>query len=216
MSQQNNRIPVDMTVEDVKAYLSQTEYNAARAKITEAEDTLEEVKTIITKTLILNNDGILLTGAIEYAAFRVETLSLIFELASRQFRKSAKDGEGAYDDFLRNLGVEVGFTFARDMLNRLEENKLFTRLNTVSDFIRLWMLYENDTGAGYTTLRGSDDEKFVIQINGNPLRKNESIPHRHCGFYKYYIRSLLNELMGSRARILSKKLDIPFSGSVSV
>lgn len=197
-----------MTVEQVKEYLSRSEYQAAKQKITKAERTLDEVKEILTKSLYLKEEGILQTGAIEYAAFRVDTLSLIFDLAAKQFRKTPKDGSRAYEAFLRNLGAEVGFTFARDLLHRLEQNDLFLRLEKITDFIELWMSYENDTGAGLTSLKANDHEKYVIQIKNNPLRKMESKPHDHCGFYRYYIRGLLNELIGSRSRILKKKVDL--------
>jgi hypothetical protein len=53
----------------------------------------------LSDTLFLHN-GKLTGGAIDYAAFRIETLSLFFELASRNFNKYENAGSKAYDDFL--------------------------------------------------------------------------------------------------------------------
>ncbi|MEJ1384770.1 MAG: hypothetical protein RPV21_10400, partial [Candidatus Sedimenticola sp. (ex Thyasira tokunagai)] len=199
-----NKTPA-LTIGEIKSLLSEDGFQEAKTKITNAEQTLEEVKALLTSTLFLH-DGKLTTGTIDYAAFRIQTLSLIFELASQNFNRASSSGEQAYKRFLKELGDEVGFTFARDIINRLVERDIILQVNDTKQLIELWMSYENETGAGVTTLKNCDDGKFVIQLDNNPLRRTERTPHKHCGFYQSYIRGFLNELMASRSRLLQRKI----------
>lgn len=147
------------------------------------------------------------TGTINYAAFRIETLSLIFEVASRNFRRTAESGSNAYDEFLADLGEEVGFTFARDLISRVKSRDLFLEVQDIRKLIQLWALFENETGAGETKLKSCSHEKIVIHLRNNPLRRVESSPHAHCGFYRNYIRSFLNELHTLRARLIQQEIE---------
>ncbi len=194
-----------LSTKTIKSILGESQYQDAKTKIDKAETTLEEVKQIFSSALFLQ-EGSLLYGTIEYAAFRIETLSLIFDLAAKHFNKSSGSGAQAYKGFLRDLGAEVGFTYARDIVGRIEDHGLFPRVNEIGELIELWIAFENDTGAGVTSLKSITKKQCVIQIDNNPLRKIESEPHSHCDFYRYYIRSLLNEMMSSRARILQSIL----------
>jgi len=95
----NNKRSRRLSVTDIKQILSEEEFAEAKNKIERATQTLEDVKTVFSGILFLHN-GRLSTGTIDYAAFRIETLSLIYEVASRNFRRSAKSGSKAYDEFL--------------------------------------------------------------------------------------------------------------------
>ncbi len=194
-----------LSVTEVKEILSEEEFAEAKGKIERATQTLEEVKTILSSALFLHN-GRLSTGTIDYAAFRIQTLSLIYEVASRNFRRSAKSGPKAYDEFLVDLGDEVGFTFARDLMNKLKGRDLFLEVHDIKKLIELWALFENETGAGETKLKTCTREKIVIQLRNNPLRRIESSHHAHCGFYRNYIRSFLNELLTLRARLIQQEI----------
>ncbi|TET45487.1 hypothetical protein E3J59_03720 [Candidatus Aerophobetes bacterium] len=190
---------------DVKRILSEDEFVEEKDKIERAKQSLEEIRSALSSALFLHN-GKLSTGTIDYAAFRIETISLIFEVASRNFRRSAKSGPKAYDDFLADLGEEVGFTFARNLISRVKSRNLFLEVQDVKKLIQLWTLFENETGAGETKLKSYSDEKIVIQLRNNPLRWIESARHTHCGFYRNYIRSFLNELHTLRARLLEQEI----------
>jgi flagellar motility protein MotE (MotC chaperone) len=194
-----------LTPATAKALLAEGEYGDAKAKIENAMHTLDDIKNVLSGALFLRN-GKLSTGTIEYAAFRVETLSLIFDLARQSFMKYAQGGITAYDAFLHDLGEEVGVTFARDLLSRLLSGDLFLPLQDMTDLLGLWALFENDTGAGETTIIACSDQKIVIELRNNPLRRAETERHAHCGFYSYYIRALLNQLYASRVRILEENI----------
>lgn len=202
----NNKKSRRLSVSEVKQILSEEEFAEAKHKIENATRTLEDVKSVLSSALFLRN-GKLSTGTIDYAAFRIETLSLIFEIASQNFRKSAKSGPKAYDEFLLDLGEEVGFTFAKGVVSRVKSHDLFLEVQNIKKLLQLWALFENDTGAGETILKSCSREKIVIQLKNNPLRRVESSPHAHCGFYRNYIRSFLNELHTVRARLLQQEVE---------
>lgn len=202
----NNKQPHRLSVSEVKQILSEEEFAQAKHKIEIATRTLEDVKSVLSSALFLHN-GKLSTGTIDYAAFRIETLSLIFEIASKNFRISAKSGPEAYKEFLSDLGEEVGFSFARGLLSRLKSRDLFLEVQKIKKLLQLWTLFENETGAGETTLTSCSREKIVIHLRNNPLRRVESSPHAHCGFYSNYIRSLVNELHTVRARLIQQEIE---------
>lgn len=195
-----------LTIGEIKSLLSEGEFQEAKTKITNAEKTLEEVKQLLSSSMFLR-DGKLTSGTIDYAAFRIQTLSLIFELAAQNFNKAGGAGEQAYTNFLKELGDEVGFTFGRDIINRLSEKDLMIQVSDLEQIIELWVSYENETGAGITKLKKCDDNKIVVQLENNPLRRVESTPHKHCGFYINYIHSFLNEIITSKSRILEAMIE---------
>ncbi|MBU4233352.1 MAG: hypothetical protein L6277_05185 [Desulfobacterales bacterium] len=203
--QKNIKVRVDLSPFEIKQLLSEEEHHKAKQKIESATKSLDELKSVITSSLFLNNSK-LRTGNIDYTAFRIETLSLIFEVSLKTFSKSAKSGPKAYDDFLKDLGDEVGLTFARDLVNNLQLKNLFLASQKPKDFIELWTIYENETGAGITKLKKCTDDEICIQLKDNPLRRLESSSHAHCGFYKSYIQSLLNEFYHLRARIIEETM----------
>ena len=195
-----------MSVKDVRRILSDTEAQVAKEKIERAENTLEEVKEFLSGVLFLHN-GKLTAGTIDYAAFRVETLSLIFEIAMQTFRANCPDPDRAYSDFLTDLGDEVGLTFARDLVTRLINHDLFLHVHDMRSLLDLWASFENDTGAGETRITNYGPEHITIQLRNNPLRRAESFGHSHCGFYRSYLGSLLNEMFRIRARFLQTRVE---------
>jgi hypothetical protein len=200
-----------LSVEAIRQKLSEDDFQVAKGKIDRAEQTLEDLKGMLSCVLSLHN-GKLSTGSIEYAAFRVETLSLIFEVAMRTFNThTASQGE-AYTHFLTELGDEVGLTFARDLIQRLKRKGIFLAIQEMKGLLELWASFENDTGAGETKIKQFDDVSgsVVIELRNNPLRRVESKPHAHCRFYTSYLSSLLNEISTQRARILQARI----SGSI--
>ncbi|MBU0515890.1 MAG: hypothetical protein KJ621_14070 [Proteobacteria bacterium] len=197
----------------VKNILAESDYSEAKEMLDQANNALESAKNVLSVALFPKN-GKLSTGSIDYAAFRVETLSKIFEVARRNFVSRSGSGAKWYDDFLNDLGDEVGFTFARDLLNRLNSNRLFRNVLAIEELLELWALFENDTGAGKNTLGyGYDEDGSIVEVavhlENNPLRRVESEPHSHCGFYLSYIKALLNELLTSRSRILQDEIGQP-------
>lgn len=194
-----------LSIEEIKDVLSEEEFSDAKKRIDRAEQTLEDVKILLSNAMFLHN-GKLSAGTIEYAAFRIETLSLIFETARSNFRKSSKDGDKAYQTFLRELGEDVGFTFARDLLNRLSRKNLFLHVQDVKKLLKLWASFENESGAGCTTVTHCSKDKITIHLKNNPLRRRESDPHAHCGFYLNYMIGLINEMLTTRARHLQNTI----------
>jgi hypothetical protein len=202
---QNANYKNTLTVSQIRQILSEGEVHEAKDKIERAEQTLEEVKKILGGMLFLHN-GKLTTGKIDYAAFRIETLSLVFEIAMQTFRETAHNPDEAYRQFLTELGTEVGLTFGRDLIQRLTSKGLFLQTHDIRKLLELWASFENDTGAGETKIKRCDPEIVIIELKNNPLRRVESTPHAHCGFYKSYLCSLLNEIHTMRARILEDQI----------
>ena len=126
--EQNERLSVEV----VRQKLSEDDFQVAKEKIDRAERTLEDLKGMLSCVLSLHN-GKLSTGSIEYAAFRVETLSLIFEVAMRTFNAQAASQGEAYALFLTELGDEVGLTFARDLVQRLKRKGLFLAVQEMKE-----------------------------------------------------------------------------------
>ena len=93
------------------------------------------------------------------------------------------------------------------MISRLRNRNLFLEVRDIRKLIELWTLFENETGAGETKLKDYSSEKIVIQLRNNPLRRAESSPHAHCGFYRYYIRSFLNGLYTIQARLIQREIE---------
>lgn len=191
---------------EIRRELSEIEYRSQREKIDKALHAVDEVGEVLGSALFLRN-GALSTGHIKYAAFRVQTLSLIFDLARKHFVSAGKDGAQRYERYLEDVGEEVGLTFARELMGRLMERGLLREVQSVRRLLQLWTLFENETGAGVTTVQRADDREghVVIRLEKNPLRAVESQPHAHCTFYCAYIRSLLNELLSLRARRLAEE-----------
>ncbi len=196
----------ELKVEDIRRLLSKAEDQKFKDQIDDAERTLENLKVLLVHVPTLHN-GKLSTGTIDYAAFRIETLSLIFEIAQQTFRKFSSDPIFAYDHFLNDLGDEVGLTFGRDLMNRLIQNNVLLQFQDMPNLLDLWASFENDTGAGETKITQYSQEEIIIRLRNNPLRRAETTRHAHCGFYKSYIVSLINEIFTVRARFLRKRLE---------
>lgn len=203
--------PKKLTVNQIKELLAQEEVSDVKLKLERAQTSLEDINRVLSDA-IFHHDGYLSTGNIDYAAFRIETLSLIFEVASRNFNKSAKSGASAYEDFLSDLGDEVGFTFAWDLIKRIKENNIVGHVLKFTTLLELWALFENDTGAGITSINKCTKNEIVIKLSNNPLRKMESKLHSHCGFYRHYISTLINELHSSWVRLIAGETDFGVSG----
>src|SRR5438477_5778488 len=83
-----------------------------------------------------------------------------------------------------------------------------TAANTldVEKILKLWASFENDTGAGETEIVQCSPEAIIVRLKKNPLRRVESSPHAHCGFYKSYVGSLINTIYKNRARHVSSRV----------
>lgn len=191
-------------ISEIRRQLSDDEFQTHKEKLDRAERNLEDIKTLLANALFLHN-GALSAARIDYAAFRVETLSLIFEVARKTFRSI--NFPATYDKFVADLGTEVGLTYARDLMERLDKKRLIEPLYDVRTLLELWASFENDTGAGVTTIEHYSEGQIIVRLKNNPLRRSESSPHCHCGFYTNYIASLINELNISRVRILEAQID---------
>ena len=204
--EQKPHVQHKLEVQDVRRELADAEFHSAKEKIERAESTLEQVKDLLAHVMFLHN-GKLSTGTIDYAAFRVETLSLIFEIARRTMNKCCQNPEQAYNRFLADLGDEVGLTFGRDLVNRLVQRDLLLPLQEMRKLLELWASFENDTGAGETKIKLYSPERITIQLRNNPLRRAETQGHAHCGFYKAYLGSLINEIFTVRARFIRAQVE---------
>jgi hypothetical protein len=196
----------ELGVEEVRRLLSSADDQTFKDRIERAERTLEDLKVLLTHAPLLHN-GKLSTGTIDYAAFRVETLSLIFEIAQQTFRKFSQDPKLAYQRFLDDLGDEVGLTFARDLIGRLNKHNLLRPFQEASKLLHLWASFENDTGAGETEITQYSPTRITVRLRNNPLRRAETTSHAHCGFYRSYISSLINEIFAVRARYLRDNVE---------
>ena len=197
--------PYILSIDDVRRILSGKDNDGVKRKLARAERALEDLKKLLIHAPLLHH-GRLSTGTIDYAAFRVETLSLIFEKARQSLRTESKNPDVAYERFLFNLGSEVGLTFGRDLMNRLAAHDLIVPFQEEEDILRLWASFENDTGAGETDITHYSPARIVVRLKGNPLRRAESDEHSHCGFYRHYIASLINEISKLRARHLQTRV----------
>jgi hypothetical protein len=194
-----------LDVEDVRRILAGVDYDGIREKVDRAKHALDDLKGLLIHAPLLH-DGRLSTGTIDYAAFRVQTLSLIFETARQAFRQTSKGSDAAYDRFLSDLGDEVGLTFAWDLMNRLGHHNLLLPFQDMEKILELWASFENDTGAGETEITRYDPQRVTIRLAKNPLRRAETLSHSHCGFYRSYLASLINEIFKIRARYLKSRV----------
>lgn len=190
-------------LESIKAKLSQEDSQRTLREVDDAIDKISQMRSRLASSLTLKN-GHLLTGSIRFAAFRLETLSLIFELAKRNFARSSSQGFEAYTEYLDELGELVGVTYARELLHKLVTKGQIVSMKRNEDIIDLWAMFENETGAGITERVHSQSGPLIIRLKNNPLRIRESEPHAHCHFYRSYIKALLNEFFTSRPRQLQK------------
>lgn len=187
-------------VKSVKKALSADEVSGVQKHVQVLIEDLDGLVNILRGGALFLRNGKLLTAHVAFAAFRIETLSLIFEYAQKFITKSS-GGEGLYKVFLGDLGHEVGFTYAREILRNLRISQCIP----ADDFalIELWTLFENDTGAGVTTVNKIDGQTFEITLKNNPIGYyyTENGKHSHCHFYCEYYRAILNEFLTARPRL---------------
>lgn len=188
-------------LESIKARLSVDESQRSLREVDDAIEKISQMRSRLASTLTLKN-GHLLAGSIRFAAFRVETLSLIFELAKKEFAKSANPE--AYVGYLDELGELIGVTYARELIHKLVARDQIVNMKCNEDIVDLWAMFENETGAGVTERVQTQTGTMVIRLKNNPLRARESTAHAHCHFYQAYIKALLNEFFTSRPRQLQK------------
>ena len=186
-------------VRSVKASLSAQELTDFQSNVQTLIGNLTELVHLLTGSTLFLQNGKLSTGHVQFAAFRIETLSLIFEYTQRFMRSSGKDE--LYPAFLGALGHHVGFTYGREILKNLRTFQSIPADDMA--LIELWALFENDTGAGVTTLQTLDDHTFAISLKNNPLGHfySTGVPHTHCHFYLEYYRAILNEFFTTRPRL---------------
>ena len=183
----------------VKADLSAKQLSQVQKHVQKLTISLNELINILRGGGLFLANGKLLTGGVAFAAFRIQTLSLIFEYAQKYIAKGLN--VNTYREFLGDLGYEVGFTYARELLRNLRDWQCIP----VDDYAltELWSLFENDTGAGVTTVSRVNAETFEVSLKNNPLGYyyGENGEHLHCHFYNEYYRATLNEFMTTRPRL---------------
>lgn len=194
-----------MSLSRLREVLSQEETDKTETVVDHAAEVLSELQTLLEKLPHVQN-GKLLYGSTSYTAYRTETLSLIFDIALATFQKTSTPGSKAYDSFLSKLGEEVGLTFAREIVSKLRKNNCLQVLGNLRLVLDLWSSYENDTGAGITIIKQCSEDKVMIVLKNNPLRTRERVSHAHCGFYRYYIESFLNEVYTLGARSITGQI----------
>lgn len=187
-------------VRSVKEALSAEEVNEVQEHVQMLIGNLDRLVNILRGGALFLRNGKLSTGRVAFAAFRIETLSLIFECVRKSIIKSS-GGENLYKAFLGDLGHEVGFTYGREMLRNLRISQCIPADD--SALIELWVLFENDTGAGVTTVNKIDARTFEITLKNNPIGYyyTENGEHSHCHFYCEYYRAILNEFLTIRPRL---------------
>lgn len=186
-------------VKSVKEALSADNVSEVQKHIQMLIGNLDGLVNILRGGALFLRNGKLSTGRVAFAAFRIETLSLIFECAQKFIKSSGR--EDLYKAFLGDLGHEVGFTYGREMLRNLRISQCIP----AEDFAltELWALFENETGAGVTTIQKIDQHTFEITLKNNPIGYyyTENGEHSHCHFYCEYYRAILNEFLTSRPRL---------------
>ena len=187
-------------VKSVKEVLSTEEVNEVQKQVQTLIGNLNGLINILRGGALFLRNGKLLTGRVAFAAFRIETLSLIFECAQKFIIKSS-GRENLYKAFLGDLGHEVGFTYGRELLRNLRLSQCIPADDLA--LIKLWAMFENDTGAGITTVNKIDSHTFEISLKNNPIGYfyTENGEHPHCHFYCEYYRAILNEFLTSRPRL---------------
>ncbi len=194
-----------MSLSRLREVLSQEDSDKTETVVERTADALCELQALLEKLPHVQN-GKLLYGSTSYTAYRTETLSLIFETALATFQKTSASGRKSYDRFLSKLGEEVGLTFAREVVWKLRKNNCLQVLGNLRLVLDLWSSYENDTGAGITIIKQCSEDKVIILLKNNPLRARERVSHAHCGFYRYYIESFLNEVYTLGARSITGQI----------
>lgn len=186
-------------VKSVKEALSADDVSEVQSHVQMLIGNLDGLVDILRGGALFLRNGKLSTGRVAFAAFRIETLSLIFECAQKFIKSSGR--EDLYKAFLGDLGHEVGFTYGREVLRNLRISQCIP----ADDFalIELWALFENETGAGVTTVHKIDAYTFEITLKNNPIGYYyaENGEHSHCPFYCEYYRAILNEFLTSRPRL---------------
>lgn len=184
----------------IKDALSAKEIGEVQKHVQILIGNLDKLVDVLRGGVLFLRNGELSTGQVAFAAFRIQTLSLIFEYARRFIMKSSK-GEALYKTFLADLGYEVGFTYGREMLRNLRIAQYLPQDD--SALIKLWTLFEYETGAGITTVSKIDKHTFEITLEKNPIGYYylENGQHHHCYFYCEYYRAILNEFLTSRPRL---------------
>jgi hypothetical protein len=187
-------------IRSVKDSLSKEDIDDVRNQIRTIKENLDDFINILHGGMLFLRNGRLSGGGVSFAAFRVETLSLIFEYAKKYIDKAGR-GEELYKEFLGDLGHEVGFTYGRELLRNLRKTQLVPWDDL--SLIELWALFENETGAGVTTVREKDANTFEIILKNNPIGHfyTENGSHSHCYFYSEYYRAILNEFLTTRPRL---------------
>ncbi|MDD2901823.1 MAG: hypothetical protein PHU44_05260 [Syntrophales bacterium] len=187
-------------VKAVKEALSSEDIDEVQKHVKTLITDLDELVNILHGGGLFLKNGRLSTGRVAFAAFRIETLSLIFECARKYIQKSSQSDD-LYKAFLNDLGHEVGFTYGRELLNNLR----ISQSVPIDDFalIELWALFENETGAGVTTIHKIDVNTYEITLKNNPIGffYGDNGEHHHCQFYCEYYRAILNEFLTTRPRL---------------
>lgn len=185
-------------VRSVKNILSAAELSDVQKQIQGLTKNLDGLMDILRGSALFLRNGKLSTGHVSFAAFRIETLSLVFDYTQKFMNSSGRPD--LYYAFLQALGHEVGFTYGREILRNLRSAHCIP----ADDFalIELWALYENDTGAGVTSVHKVDARTFEITLRNNPIGYyyQEDGEHPHCQFYCEYYRAIFNEFLTSRPR----------------
>ncbi len=186
-------------VSSVKETLSEEEVSEVQKHVQKLIGNLDGLINMLRGGALFLRNGKLSTGQVSFAAFRIETLSLIFDCARKYINKGS--GIDCYSAFLSDLGHEVGFTYGREMLRNLRDSQCIP----ADDFalVELWTLFENDTGAGVTTVNRINSNTLEITLKNNPIGYyySENGQHTHCNFYSEYYRAILNEFMTARPRL---------------
>jgi len=186
-------------VRSVKEALSAQELSTVQRHVQTLIGNLTGLVHLLTGSTLYLQNGKLSTGHVQFAAFRIETLSLIFEYAQTFMRSTAR--EDLYPALLGALGHHVGFTYGREILRNLRTFQSIPADDMA--LVELWALFENDTGAGVTTLQKINDNTFAICLKNNPLGffYTGAAAHAHCHFYVEYYRAILNEFFTTRPRL---------------
>jgi len=186
-------------ITSVKAELSSTQITEIQKRVDMLITELTGVTDMLRGSRLLLLNGSLTSGGLKFAAFRVQTLSLLFEYAQKYITKS--QAPATYADFLTHLGYEVGFTYARELLGKLRDLRCLPEDDLA--LIELWIQFENETGAGITNINKVGATNLEIVLERNPLGYYYDLDgeHSHCHFYCEYYRAILNEFMTNRPRL---------------
>ena len=152
-----------------------------------------------TEAPVINMDSLTRVG-MPHVMLRIVTLHAILD----GFRTAL--GE-KYNDILRSIGGNVGFSFAVDLMDYLRRKSGHIPLNYEA-LLSFWSIFDSSADMGEIKIEEKEIENptsLIVGIwHGFLTEGYEKEQHRHCPFMEGYIRNALDTLIGQWTRWIEK------------